>query len=199
MDIQTASLIFQFMAKSNGIKGVKRAVYSTGDRDNKEDVAQHTWSMSLIFWLLREDLKEEFPDIDSLKVYDMIQLHDIIEVYVGDVSTFEHLDSNLQRMDDEDKAKYIVSRLLPEGLGKKYIKLMEELDAHETIEAKVVKGIDRISPAIQRYITGQGWLEDGISMEKLDSIQMGRMEFSTNMKDLYLALKSEAIDAGLIK
>ncbi|MCR5102580.1 MAG: HD domain-containing protein, partial [Butyrivibrio sp.] len=55
-----------------------------------ESVAEHSWRISLMAFLLRH----EFPDLDMNKVVDMCIIHDLGERFTGDIPTFIKTDSD---------------------------------------------------------------------------------------------------------
>lgn len=189
---------WEFLKYSLQVKKIERAVLSTDSSTRKENVAEHTYSMSLIFWIFKEDFVEEFPKLNVLKVYDLIQIHDIVEIIASDVSTWDHLDSSTQRISDEKEATKTISKLLSGKKRSEYLDLYDEYEKQETTESKLVKGIDRISPAIQRVITRQGWIKEGHSEQDLDNIQINKVKISGTLLSLYNILKLEAKEQDLL-
>jgi len=62
---------------------------TTGKR-RIESVAEHSWRVSLMALLLRD----EFPDADIDKVISMGLIHDLGECFTGDIPTFSKTDSD---------------------------------------------------------------------------------------------------------
>ena len=55
-----------------------------------ESVAEHSWRIALMAFLLRH----EFPDLDIDKVVGMCLIHDLGECFTGDIPTFIKTDSD---------------------------------------------------------------------------------------------------------
>jgi putative hydrolase of HD superfamily len=180
-------------------KSVERAVFATDKLTRKENVAEHTFMMSLIFWTIKEDLCIEFPTLNIVKVYDMIQIHDLVEIYTQDISTWTHLDADKSKDNNEAVAAEQIAESLPTIKAHEYKSLIAEIEEHSTVEAKIVKGIDRLSPAIQRLLTKQGWVTEGHTEADLDNIQLSRISFSKTLTSIYDLLKVEAKGLGLLK
>ena len=58
--------------------------HCTTSQRRTESVAEHSWRVSLMAFLL----KEEFPDADMDKVVSMCLIHDLGECFTGDIPTF---------------------------------------------------------------------------------------------------------------
>ena len=58
--------------------------HCTTSQRRTESVAEHSWRVSLMAYLL----KEEFPDADMDKVVSMCLIHDLGECFTGDIPTF---------------------------------------------------------------------------------------------------------------
>ena len=174
------------------------ALYATDELSRKENVSEHTFSISLIFWTFKEDLIDEFPELNISRVYDMIQIHDLAEIYSSDISTWIHRDKDKKKAIDEEDAIAKLSLYLPESKSKDLKDLFHEFEEMKSIEAKVVKGIDRLSHAIQRLITKQGWKKENHNERDLDSIQLPRVSFSKTLLEVYELLKEEAKGSNLL-
>ena len=55
--------------------------HCTTSKGKTESVAEHSWRISLMAFLLRH----EFPDLDMDKVVDMCLIHDLGECFTGDM------------------------------------------------------------------------------------------------------------------
>ena len=107
-----------------------------------ESVAEHSWRISLMAFLLRH----EFPDLDIDKVVSMCLIHDLGECFTGDIPTFIKTDSD-REVEDSLLGKWVKS--LPEELSKDISELYKEMDAQETKEAKLYKALDKLEALIQ--------------------------------------------------
>ena len=107
-----------------------------------ESVAEHSWRISLMAFLL----KHEFPDLDIDKVVSMCLIHDLGECFTGDIPTFIKTDND-REVEDSLLNKWVKS--LPEELSKDIAKLYKEMDAQETKEAKLYKALDKLEALIQ--------------------------------------------------
>ena len=68
------------------LKDTPRHCTTTNGRT--ESVAEHSWRISLMAFLLRN----EFPELDIDKVIRMCLIHDLGECFTGDIPTFKKTD-----------------------------------------------------------------------------------------------------------
>lgn len=122
------------------LKCATRHCYTSSGRH--ESVAEHCWRMSLMAMLL----EEEFPEADMGKVIRMCLIHDMGEAFTGDIPTFEKTEA------DEKCEESILSRwvsTLPPQTRSQWQSLYDEMNAMESVEAKIYKALDRLEAIIQ--------------------------------------------------
>ena len=107
-----------------------------------ESVAEHSWRVSLMAFLLRD----EFPELDLDKVTRMCLIHDLGECFTGDIPTF--LKTNADRETENSLLDRWVSSL-PEDVSREMGKLYLEMNAQQTGEAKLFKALDKLEALIQ--------------------------------------------------
>lgn len=109
--------------------------------DRKESVADHSWRITLMAMLLRP----EFPEADMDKVIKMCLIHDVGEAFTGDIPTFWKTSA------DEEKEEQLFDSwvaTLPEGTREEWISLLAEMEALQTLEAKIYKSLDKMEAVI---------------------------------------------------
>ena len=116
--------------------------HCTTTKGRTESVAEHSWRISLMAFLLRH----EFPELDMDKVVDMCLIHDLGECFTGDIPTFMKTDADRQT---EDSLLNQWVQTLPPELSKDMAALYTEMDAQETKEAKLYKALDKLEALIQ--------------------------------------------------
>ena len=121
------------------LKDATRHSYTSGGRH--ESVAEHSWRISLMaFWL-----RGEFPEADMDKVIRMCLIHDLGEAFTGDIPSF------LKTSADERREEKLLSAwvdTLPEGIRGEMRALYAEMEARETLEAKIYKALDSLEAVI---------------------------------------------------
>ena len=125
-----------------------------------ESVAEHSWRISLMAFLLRH----EFPDVDINKVVDMCLIHDLGECFTGDIPTFIKTDSD-REVEDSLLNQWVKS--MPEEIAKDFADLYKEMDAQETKEAKIYKSLDKLEALIQHNESPlDTWSENEFELNK---------------------------------
>ena len=99
--------------------------HCTTTKRRTESVAEHSWRISLMAFLLRH----EFKDLDINKVVDMCLIHDLGECFTGDIPTFIKTDSD-REVEDSLLNQWVKS--LPTELSEDIAELYNEMDAQET-------------------------------------------------------------------
>ena len=112
---------------------------STG---RQESVAGHSWRISLMAMLIAP----EFPQADKNKVIRMCLIHDLGAAFTGDIPTFRKTEADT-RKEDAMFDKWV--RTLPEATKAEFTALLAEMNALETVEAKIYKALDKLEAVIQ--------------------------------------------------
>lgn len=116
--------------------------HCTTSKGRIESVAEHSWRIALMAFLLRG----EFPDLDMDRVTAMCLIHDLGECFTGDIPTFLKTKTDEQT---EDRLLEAWVQSLPEPVSSEMRALYAEMNAQETKEAKVYKSLDKLEAVIQ--------------------------------------------------
>ena len=122
------------------LKDTTRHCTTSGRR--VESVAEHSWRVALMAFLL----KGEFPEVDMDKVIKMCLIHDLGECFTGDIPTFVKTDGD-RAVEDSLLGRWVAS--LPSEASAEMASLFREMDAQETLEARIYKSLDRLEALIQ--------------------------------------------------
>ena len=174
-----------------GLKERTRHAWMTSGR--QESVAEHSWRMALMAYFLRD----EFPTADLIRVLLMALLHDMGEVFTGDIPTFEKTDADRAR-EHELRDEWIDA--LPAPYAAEIRSLFAEMDAMETVEAKIVKALDR-KEAVITHKEGdpQTWLPLEYDLQRTYGVK--EAAFTPVLKELRAEVNREVdeVIAGLNK
>ncbi len=134
--------------------------HCTTSNRRTESVAEHSWRISLMAFLL----KHEFKDVDINKVVDMCLIHDLGECFTGDIPTFIKTDED-RDVEDSLLNKWVKS--LPTDVSNELMSLYEEMEAQETKEAKLYKSLDKLEALIQHNESPlDTWSENEFELNK---------------------------------
>ena len=116
--------------------------HCTTAKGRPESVAEHSWRLSLMALLLRD----EFPDLDTDKVVAMCLIHDLGECFTGDIPSFDKTDADAET---EDRLLREWAASLPPEVSARLGALYDEMDALATPEAKLYKALDKMEAVVQ--------------------------------------------------
>ncbi len=134
--------------------------HCTTTKRRTESVAEHSWRISLMAFLLRY----EFKDLDINKVVNMCLIHDLGECFTGDIPTFIKTDTDREA---EDSLLNQWVKTLPSELAEDISALYKEMDAQETKEAKLYKSLDKLEALIQHNESPlDTWSENEFELNK---------------------------------
>lgn len=166
------------------LKDTIRHSYTRNGRH--ESVAEHSWMMSLMAFFLKDD----FPEIDMNKVIKMCIIHDLGEVFTGDIPVFEKTSADEEK---EGKLLYQWVRSLPGNYADEMIGLYEEMAKRETIEAKVYKAIDSLEALIQHNIADLStWIPKEYELNR--TYADDKVAFSEYLKALRDEIRKDSLE-----
>lgn len=192
--MQNIQKMYQLILEINKLKLVMRNTQTNAER--KESTAEHSWSVSMITMILMDDLKKEFTGIDEFKTLKLALIHDVVEIYAGDVFAFD-IEARKAKEKDEAEALEKLMRVYPE-FGKQLHALWYEFEEKQTIEARIAKAADSICPIFLRLQTQQSYLPYKITIAHLEKTKYPIFAFSKTFSTLYQQLKSDLLERKLI-
>lgn len=136
------------------------------DKSRRENSAEHSWHLAMYALILNEYASEA---VNTSRVIQMLLLHDIVEIDVGDFPIHGGSSSALQAELESDAAARLFG-LLPHPQGDECLSLWQEFEQAQTHDAKFAKALDRFQPLLINIFTGGGtWTENGVSLEQVFS------------------------------
>lgn len=166
------------------LKDETRHCYTSKGRH--ESVAEHSWRMSLMaMWVA-----DEFPQLDMDKVIRMCLIHDLGECFTGDIPTFMKTSS-----DEDAEAKQLDAWVssLPQPVGGEMRALYAEMDAQQTLEAKVYKSLDKLEAVIQHNESPlDTWVENEYALNRTYAVDF--VKFSDYLTALRAEIRQDTED-----
>lgn len=131
-----------FIRTVEGIKSVTRTAWTKTGR--QESTAEHSFRLAL----LALTLIDEFPELDAKKVLSMCLIHDLGELYAGDIPAISNTDPLAK-----SKQEYLdicrIFQLLPEPKRSEFLSLWNEYNNCSIPEANLVKALDKAETILQ--------------------------------------------------
>jgi putative hydrolase of HD superfamily len=110
-----------------------------------ESIAEHSFGVTMLaLWL-----GQGWPGLDVDKAVRMALLHDLGEVYAGDIIPSDGMGEDEKHRREAQAVRQILSRL-PGGQG--FIHLWDEFEAGISPEARFVRQIDRLEMGLQAAV-----------------------------------------------
>lgn len=166
------------------------------DPQRNESTAEHSWSAAMITVILMDELKKEFPEIDELKIIKLVLIHDIVEIYAGDVMAFD-IEARKDKEKIEAEALKKLMGIYPE-FGKQLHDLWYEFEEKNSQEAKIAKAADAICPIFQRLQSKQSYIPFNLTIVNLEKTKYPYFIFSKTFTALYEKLKNDLLEEKLI-
>ena len=134
--------------------------HCTTSKGRVESVAEHSWRVSLMAFLL----KNEFPEANIDKVINMCLIHDLGECFTGDIPTFVKTDKD---RNVEDNLLYNWIDSLPNEVSNEMKLLFDEMNEQKTVESKIYKSLDKLEALIQHNESPLNtWSENEFELNK---------------------------------
>lgn len=131
-----------FIKEMEQLKSVLRTAFTSSGR--QESTAEHTWRLTLFAALMAD----EFPEVDLGRLLLMSLIHDIGELYDGDISAALCPDDE-EKYQTEYRAASKVFTLLPESKASELMELWQEYNDNSSPEAHLIKALDKAETIIQ--------------------------------------------------
>lgn len=157
-----------FLREAELLKSVLRTCWTSSGC--QESTAEHSWRLSLAAMLF----SEEFPDLDPLRILKMCLIHDLGELYGGDISAALCPDSDSKYAQERQDVEKLFS-LLPPHLHTEMLCLWQEYEEGATGEAKLVKALDKAETILQH---NQGENPSGFDYQF--NLEYGKQYFQEN-------------------
>lgn len=159
----------------------------------REDVVLHSYSVAVLSWYFFELLK---PKLDLKKILQYALVHDMPEVYAGDVNSYAN--QNLRKQKEVDEALAI--QKLRDEFATDFQPLVLQLEAYEDKsdeESVFVWSVDNIQAKVQGNLDiMRTYYEQGISKaDYTDYLESIQKRIHPSLQALFENYKKEWIDA----
>jgi putative hydrolases of HD superfamily len=131
-----------FIQRAEQLKDTLRSAHSSSGR--RESTAEHTWRLCLLAMTMQDLL----GPLDFERVLKLCVVHDLGEAISGDIPAT--MQSNAQDKSERERRDLIeLSKTLPAPLQAELLALWEEYEHASSLEARVVKALDKIETIVQ--------------------------------------------------
>lgn len=173
--------LMDIMHKAEKLKDTMRHCYTSEGR--RESVAEHSWRIALMAYFV----KDEYPDVDIDRVIRMCLIHDLGEIFTGDIPVF------MKKEEDELEEERILNewvQSLPEPYAAEMTELYREMEEQKSLESRVYKALDSLEAIVQHNESDLSTWEPH-EYELNRTYAYDRVEFSEYMKELRREIRQE--------
>jgi len=136
--------ILELLGTLDRLKHLKRTGWVRFGVPEPETVASHMYRMAV----LSMTLVNSYDNIDVDKCVRMALVHDISEAIVGDITPHCGISKERKSQLEEEALTKIVS-YLPDSMGVSWFNLWKEYESGNTLEARMVKQMDKLDMIAQ--------------------------------------------------
>lgn len=184
-----------FIIEVDKLKGIFRQNYLI-DGSRKENDAEHSWHCALMLILLAEHMPE---NLDVLRSIKMMLIHDLVEIYVGDVYCYDEK-GNEGKFEREHNAALEIFALLPSDQSQDFLDLWLEFETMKTAEAQLAAMIDRLQPLLLNiHSCGRSWKEHDIVSSQVRHRNQIFDEGPKHLRQTVHRLIDDAVFKGYLK
>jgi Predicted hydrolases of HD superfamily len=135
-------------------------------------------------------ISDEFPGADMDKVIRMCLIHDIGEVFTGDIPTFRKTDADEDR---EESLLFAWTDTLPSPYAEEMRALYREMLDMKTQEAWIYKALDNLEAVIAHNESDLStWLPNEFDLQL--TYGYDKVGFSPYLKELRDAVRQESVE-----
>lgn len=147
-NIEINNDLIKFYFQFNHLKNIYRQGWLKGllenpDASKIESVADHSWSVALLAISVIEKYK---LDYDITKCMKLAIIHELGEIYAGDYTPRDNIDSDEKHKLERDAIEKILATISFEN---DFLELWEEFENQETKESIFIKQIDKLECIMQ--------------------------------------------------
>lgn len=148
LENKSASSIIQLYFQINHLKNLFRQgwLQSGIKEEHCETVAEHCFSMSTLAIFVKDNY---FSDLDIGKVLTLCLIHEFGEIIAGDITPQDGISLEEQSKKEEDGVRRLLTGM---PNAEYYVSLWIEFEKGSSLEAKLVRQLDKLDMAFQSKI-----------------------------------------------
>ncbi|MCL2225829.1 MAG: HD domain-containing protein [Defluviitaleaceae bacterium] len=140
----------EFLKIADELKNVERQTRLVSN-PRHENSAEHSWHIALMALTLHEHAADD--NVNLCRVIKMLLVHDLVEIYAGDVPAFAETNAAEKEAREQQAADKLFATL-PSAQAAEYRALWEEFESMKTSDALYAAAIDRFQPFFLNHLTG---------------------------------------------
>lgn len=188
METKRLQQVIDFLLTIERYKTIERT-HVTSNFNRHESDAEHSWHLAMFVWLLSPAID---PTIDQLRLMKMLLMHDLVEIYAGDVYAFDK-EAQIGKQEREHEAALKLFAQLPDDLAIEFHDLFDEFEGRSTPAAQLAQAFDKLQPILQNVATdGRAWQKGHLTYREVDDHKRPYMEYDQTVLAAYELLMDRA-------
>lgn len=184
-----------FLMEIDKMKNVFRRTLIT-DGSRRENDAEHSWHFAMFAMILSEYSTEK---IDTDRAIRIGLVHDLVEVYAGDVFAYD-TSGQTGKHEREAEAADRLFGMLESGQAEYIRSLWDEFEEKKTPEARFANVCDRLQPLMHNFLTGgHTWKEGDVHADAVRKRMSVMRDSAPELADTAESIINEAVKRGLLK
>lgn len=178
--------LMKFIDLLNRFRQVRRVVLVNGE-DRWENDVEHSYHLAMLAWYT---ISAEKLPLDAGKAMMYALIHDLVEVYAGDVPLHASPEVRAGKEERERKAALTLQKELPEFSD--LHAAITDYTAHADPEAKFVYALDKLQSTLQIYTdNGRTWRRVGTLLSDMIAYKEAKIAVSSPVHAWYDMLIKE--------
>lgn len=186
-----------FLLTCDQLKAVQRTTFLR-DGSRAENSAEHSWHLALMALTLAEYAS---PGTDISRVIRLLVVHDLVEIYAGDLHFAADPDAQARQLKAETDAATRLFQPLSEVQATDFRALQAEFDAAQTQEAQFARALNALQPMLLTWAnggTGCAEREPDLTAERLLPLKERRLRAFPELWELAQDVAQQAVQAGTL-
>lgn len=175
----------------NDFANVRRSHYIPGTEERESDI-HHSFSVTALAWMIHDQLR---LNLDIGKILKYATIHDLVEVYAGDVNAYAS-----QKMREDKKAAEAISlRRIEAEVAEIFpdmVNRMKQYEQKADAEARFVWIVDKIQALVQGKADNyRAFYEQGLKQSDVLRVHGGHINvLESPMREYYADILAEFLE-----
>ncbi|MEZ4180153.1 MAG: HD domain-containing protein [Candidatus Doudnabacteria bacterium] len=155
--------ILKFAKLLNDFQATERVIY-VKDQERMENDVEHSYQLAMVAWYVVSTYK---LDLDLDKVIKYALMHDMVEVYAGDVDAFDP-DPKVHEQKAEKEHQALLKLEKEFSEFPEMTNVIEDYEKKEDQESLFVYALDKLIAPVNIYLdNGRTWNKKQVSLEQI--------------------------------
>lgn len=167
--------ILEFQKLLQKFNKIYRDLGSIHSDDHFDNDVEHSYRVAMLCWMVAEEYKLKL-DINKIIQYALV--HDLVEVYAGDVSMYKHKNNKNVQKNKELKEHKSLLRLKKEFPKQKtFWKLVDNYEKRHDEESKFVYLIEKLEPIFVVILNEKDhWKKRGVNFDQFIELKQRKIK-----------------------